>query len=255
MTMHAEFEQLSAYIDGELLPHERPPLEAHIATCVECAAGLAALRNTLADLATLSDAVRSEQDSWALRAAIAKERKLASRGKRAWGFSGAAAAVVAGLLAFTLTRSTTPEGGRHVAIPAIQSDTDYTQASACAALKQRGAQVDCPAVEELAAAPSLAGASSRSATAGSSSQTLKTSKGASDTFIAAGEKSAAECSATITHDAEPGTRVVATEIARYTGIPAYLYFLETPVRGRTRVELWITRATNCDVLLFQQGYR
>src|SRR2546425_456149 len=73
MTPHGELDQLSAYLDGELDPSDRAHLEAHLPTCAECRTTIDALRATVADLAALPDPEPSEQDSWALRAAIAAE--------------------------------------------------------------------------------------------------------------------------------------------------------------------------------------
>src|ERR1051326_4393796 len=120
MTTHAELEQLSAYVDGELTQHESVAVEAHVATCAECTSVLAAIRATLAALGALDEPTPSPQDSWALRSAIAKERRIASRGKRMWWLSGAAAAVAVGILTFALVRS--PATGSHLGV----SDTAAT---------------------------------------------------------------------------------------------------------------------------------
>src|SRR2546425_4804532 len=103
MTPHGELDQLSAYLDGELDPSDRAHLEAHLPTCAECRTTIDALRATVADLAALPDPVPSEQDSWALRAAIASARKPSKRWRRVAMAAGTAAAAVIAVVVFTHT--------------------------------------------------------------------------------------------------------------------------------------------------------
>ena len=47
---------LSAYLDGEMPPHESTALERHVAECEQCASELEALRDTVHALACLGRA-------------------------------------------------------------------------------------------------------------------------------------------------------------------------------------------------------
>ena len=49
------FEDLSAYLDGQLPPRARARLDAHLASCPACAASLADLRTLRTDLQALPD--------------------------------------------------------------------------------------------------------------------------------------------------------------------------------------------------------
>src|SRR5919197_6434579 len=96
MSPHPELEQLSAYLDDELDAAARSALEAHVTSCAECRTTLDALRSTIADLATLPAVAPTEQDSWALRAAIASARAPSKRWQRAaWAAGAVAAAAIA----------------------------------------------------------------------------------------------------------------------------------------------------------------
>ncbi len=48
-------DQMSEYLDGELPPHERVALEAHVAQCAECSRTLDELRSVVARAASLGD--------------------------------------------------------------------------------------------------------------------------------------------------------------------------------------------------------
>jgi putative zinc finger protein len=100
MMQHDELDQLSAYIDGELDAAERSRLEAHVSTCTDCRTSLDALRMTIADLKTLPEEEPTEQDSWALRSAIARARKPAKRWQRYIVAAGSVAAVAIAFVAF-----------------------------------------------------------------------------------------------------------------------------------------------------------
>lgn len=103
MAPHDELDQLSAYIDGELEAHEHARIEAHLPGCAECRATLDALRATVADLAELPEPVPTEQESWALRSAIARARRPVRRWQRAAVAAGSLAAAVVAFGAFALS--------------------------------------------------------------------------------------------------------------------------------------------------------
>jgi len=101
MSTHPDPEQLSAYIDGELPDRERDDLEQHLTGCADCSATLRALRATRADMRAMSAPVPSEQESWALRAAINKARRRPATRYRRWTVAaGSVAAVAAAVVVF-----------------------------------------------------------------------------------------------------------------------------------------------------------
>src|SRR5437660_8141806 len=95
MSTHPDPEQLSAYVDGELTGDERDDLEQHLTGCSDCSATLRALRATLADMRALPAPVPSEQEAWALRAAIAKARKRPATRYQRWAIAAGSVAAVA----------------------------------------------------------------------------------------------------------------------------------------------------------------
>jgi hypothetical protein len=110
MSQHDELDLLSAYLDGELDGAERARVDAHLPGCAECRDTLTALRDTVADLKTLPEAVPSEQDSWALRSAIARARKPSKTWQRVLFASGAVAAALVAIIAVTHQGSTNGHG-------------------------------------------------------------------------------------------------------------------------------------------------
>ena len=108
MSTHPDPEQLSAYVDGELTGTDRDDLEQHLTGCSQCSATLRSLRATLADMRALPSPAPSEQESWALRAAITKARRKPAERYRRWviAASGVAAVAVAVVVISTTGTST-----------------------------------------------------------------------------------------------------------------------------------------------------
>jgi hypothetical protein len=255
MITHRELEQLSAYLDGELPERERAVLEAHLERCGSCARVLASLRATQADLALLEAPVRDPRDSWALRAAIAKERKLArARTRWSWAAGAAAASLIAVALAVSL-RGGGPETAGTAASFALahggsatlnEVAVDYDEASAQAALARLSGR-------DAFAAGAEAGPGAGTAVAPAPpAQPLTTGDAPADRSAAIPSKPVEECARAIA--ASTAERLAVREFrgASFKGTPAYLLFFEAPAGDPERIELWIVARVDCDILYFAQ---
>src|SRR5437016_10140266 len=109
MSTHPDPEQLSAYVDGELTGADRDDLEQHLTGCSQCSATLRALRATLADMRALPSPAPSEQEPWALRAAITKARKKPAERYRRWVIAASGVAAVAIAVVVISTTGTSPQ--------------------------------------------------------------------------------------------------------------------------------------------------
>ena len=127
MAQHDELDLLSGYLDDELDQAERARVDAHLPGCAECRETLTALRATVSDLKTLPEPEPSEQDSWALRAAIARARKPTKAWQRILFASGAVAAALVAIIALTHQGSKSAGGGALASAPehavALYSDS------------------------------------------------------------------------------------------------------------------------------------
>lgn len=246
MTSHPEHDLLSAYADGETDAHERATIESHLATCAEARELLAAIRSTLRDLDAAGEPEMDPQVSFAIRAALARERKLAGRGRRyAWA-AGAAAAALIGVVGFVTLRPdgaaldrTSGAGG--AALEAF-SDQNYTKDSAGSLLQSEASKH----------AGGRSAATTTEMTAGEAGP-------AEDSAAAAGQFSAKqaddvgfrECLLTIEREPKDAN-LVRSIAARFEGEPVYLLLFEVPAGKPTRLELWVVARSGCDVRYFVQ---
>jgi anti-sigma factor RsiW len=101
---HLDHAILNEYLDAALAPERRAGVEAHLASCLECAARLAEVRSLFAALDALPDAPLPRDLSPAVVAAVSRGRTISSPvAARAFRFAFAAQALAAViLLAFAL---------------------------------------------------------------------------------------------------------------------------------------------------------
>lgn len=257
MSPHAELDQLSAYLDGELDTDERSSIEGHLPSCVECRSMLDALRATVADLAMLPEPVPSEQDAWALRSAIARARAPVKRWHRAAWAAGAAAAALVAVVAIVRpgadqgqTLATAPEAGRGAAGAGATANIVYdagafTASSAQAKLLQVAGKVSPGAtVRAVAPAPVTGGGAAPGA--------------AADTTVSEGEafsigpdvsREIDRCVAEIQRSTQQLLQPVEYDVGTYESKPAFLLFFRTT----ERYELWVVQRPSCDTLFFAQA--
>jgi len=135
MSTHTDTELLSAYLDGEVPEAARARLEAHLASCPECAGRRAALEAAAGAVAILPLVSPTAEEREAIRRGVLE--RLSATGQRAaggpgawrlalrWRLSaaaGAAALVVAGVFAYAAVRSSPPTpGGTTASAPAASS--------------------------------------------------------------------------------------------------------------------------------------
>src|SRR2546421_445288 len=121
MSTHADTELLSAYLDGRVPEAARARLEAHLASCPECAGRRAALEAAVGAVAALPLVSPTAEEKEAIRRGVLE--RVAGTGQPAggrpgawrrtlrWRLSaagGAAALVVAGVFAYVVVRSSSP---------------------------------------------------------------------------------------------------------------------------------------------------
>ena len=119
MTPHADTEQLSAYLDGEVPGSERAVIEQHLTSCSECSAKKAALEGVIRSVHNLPTVAATDAEHAALRRAVldgagAGGRVATLSRARAWRVFGATAgvaALLAGIVAFALVRAEGPKVG------------------------------------------------------------------------------------------------------------------------------------------------
>ena len=262
MNAHQEQDLLSAYADGELTEREQVTLEAHLASCADCRGVLGALRATLADLTTLDEAVPSEQDSWALRSAIAKERRVDRRGRRWYAISGGIAAAVVAVLAFALSTgggsstgaksvrellgadtgaggTGTTAGSTEVAL--LYSDVNYTAGAA----QQRLLALSPRAREDQFAATDSSTAKSAAVSAPAAAQLRAGYSG-----DAADRQRLARCVASVSSSTSEPLVPRYYEAARFDGDDVFLLVLEAT--SAKRLELWVVRRSDCQTKYFAQ---
>lgn len=256
MSSHPELDQLSAYVDDELAASERAALEVHLPTCAECRATLDALRATIADLSLLPDEAPTEQDSWALRSAIAAARRPARRWQRvAWSAGAVAAAAIAvvaivrpggapsgGDLAFETTSGAAAGGSTSI----IRYDAGaFTQASAHAKLLVISGKVTTNQVTSVPAARGAAGPST-TADAQTYGEALKSGSTVSPEDTA---RQIGRCVDEIQRSTQEYLSPVEYDVATYESKPAFLLFFQ--VAGR--YELWVVGRPSCETLYFAQA--
>jgi putative zinc finger protein len=260
MPSHDELDQLSAYLDGELDGAERSRVDAHLPTCAECRATLDALRATVTDLSTLPDAAPTEQDSWAIRSAIARSRTPAKRWQRAAWVAGT---VAAGLIAFV---AVTHAGGNSGALDAASTEQSSAVAPGGGAANVRVTTVagnfdPQSAQARLLAVSGKVPPATFPLTAGSSAATPRSksavvpdaTKGAAfDANAVPAERrpTAAldRCVRTVTRSTKQALTPLQYELVTFENKPAFFLFFSTP----DRVELWVMARSTCEVLYFAE---
>ncbi|MFN2640909.1 MAG: anti-sigma factor [Actinomycetota bacterium] len=251
MNAHEELELLSAFLDGELTDAERLRVDAHLPGCAECRATLDALRATLGDLGSLPRIEMDETSASRFDTHLAVRRSRRPSTSRVW-FSGAAAAAIIGLIAsFAILRhpAFAPEGapkalGAAAGSSGIEtSDTDYTAASARAALGEYPSK-DTFATGHYDAltAENAQAESGAGTTFGATRQYAPAATGADARFR--------ECATSVERGADLQT--VRYLIARFNGERAFFLFYLAPAQNATRAEVWVLRPSDCFTLYFAQ---
>lgn len=240
MTSHPEHDLLSAYADGESDARERAVLEAHLSSCGEARAVLGAIRATLDDLALMDEPQMDPQVSFAIRGAVARERKLSGRGRRYGWATGAAAAALIGVVAFMTfgpERGTVDGVSGGTSAPQAFSDENYTKGTVGAVLDELAAEYGPGSAKRndtTAAAPAAdSGAGTEVFSAESADQNF------------------AECLTTIERESD-SARLVRSLAARFEGNAVYLLMFEVPAKNPKRLELWVVSRGTCDIRYFTQ---
>jgi hypothetical protein len=251
MSPHDELDQLSAYIDGELEALDRTRLDAHLPGCAECRATLAALRATLADLNELPEPVPTEQDSWALRSAIARARRPVRRWQRAAVAAGSLAAAAVAVLAFTLTGgggggtldASAPqrEAAGAVSVPILASSENFTLQSAHAHLLEVSGKVAPGGARALAPGPASRGA----APLAEAAKETTYSAAIPDSSVQA---QIDRCVEVVKRSTQVLLTPVRYEVVTFESKPAFFLFFAT----QDRFELWVVSRDRCQVLYFAQ---
>ena len=264
MSTHPHPEQLSAYIDGELTGTDRDDLEQHLTGCSDCSATLRAMRATVADLRALPSPVPSEQESWALRAAITKARKRPARLYR-FGIaaSGVAAVTIAVIVLSTnatnvggnrrATAEASPTNGFHAPVlgaaqvpatlgPTYSFDsTNYTSHSAKTLFSSLQRTYDTGEVG--------AGVQNSPATAGSGTYLGRTPSG-SHADASVYRSRIAACERSVLSQDTASARPVAYIVGRYDSTPAFFLIYTVTSGGKTKTEMWIVQQKDCYIRLF-----
>lgn len=260
---HREREQLSAYLDGELGDAERTVLEAHISTCEQCAEALAALRATTTDLRLLAEASPPQQDSWALRSAIARARREQQRGPR-WGRVAMASSASAAVLALVvgsvvlLGGNGGGDGGQRALGPGSAADALLESAPTGVGIEVLDTSFDQQAARDLIVGTSTAASSGGGSSALSSGRDDGTEADApapGDSAKFAAEPHAARiasCENELFGDERQVERTPQRYIAaRYNDVAAYFLLYHLP--SEDGYELWVVARSDCsNVLLFEQ---
>lgn len=256
MPAHPELDQLSAYLDGELDAAGRTAVDAHIPSCAECRTTLDALRATIADLATLPEPAPTEQDSWALRSAIARAKTPSKRWQRvAW----AAGTVAAGVIAFVaITQGTSNKsgdleaatGGRNAAgstVPITTLAGNLNPQAAQARLLAISGKVADARAPQAQFAPSAAASDNRQEVANLSAGGAAYAVTPVDP-AAAPNAALDRCAAVVKRTTQELLTPRAYELVTFESKPAFFLFFSTP----DRIELWVVTRDRCEVLYFAQ---
>ena len=254
MTPHAELDQLSAYIDGELDAQERASVDAHLPTCAECRSTLDALKATIADLGTLPELAPTEQDSWALRSAIAQARKPVRRWQRMVVAAGSVAAVGIAIAAFVFSGGGNADkslealrnaGGQALtaggtAVPIYTSSENFTLEAAHQHLLAVSGKVTNK--DSRMVAPTAANESGSAADA----QFDVLSAGAPSARV---QSQIDRCVDVVTRSTQQLLTPFRYEVVTFEKKPAFFLIFSTT----DRFELWVVGRDRCDVLYFAQA--
>jgi hypothetical protein len=257
MAPHDELDQLSAYIDGELEAHEHARIEAHLPGCAECRTTLDALRATVAALTELPEPVPTEQDSWALRSAIARARKPVRRWQRAAVAAGSLAAAMVAVLAFALSggggggfrASQAPErsalGAGPAAVPVFTSSQNFSLQAAHTHLLEVSGKVPPGATRPLSS--DMRSSTSQPAAGGAAPEAQGFPLDAS----APNEKVKSQidrCVNVVRRSTQVLLTPVRYEVVTFESKPAFFLIFST----QERFELWVVTRDRCEVLYFAQ---
>ena len=255
MTTHPDPEQLSAYIDGELTGTGRDDLEQHLTGCSECSATLRGLRATVADMRALPSPVPSEQDSWALRSAIAKARRKPAERYRRWvvaaGSAAAVAAAIVGVVSLSHNTqketfgSTSSEVNSNRALAPLNSGSAEIQFDSTNYNSSSAKQLLAPVA---IAAPAVNGPRT---TKGSAGQTFgPTSSTASLADQTKYRSEILACEREIFSHGAGGARAQTYIVGRYDGTAAFFLIYSVVVSGKTKREMWVVQQSDCYIRLF-----
>jgi len=265
MSTHPDPEQLSAYIDGELTGDERDDLEQHLTGCSDCSATLRALRATVADMRALPAPVPSEQESWALRAAITKARKRPATRYQRWAVAaGSVAAVAIAIVAVTtvghnkagtvehtraaLSPQAAAGGGSAASLIEIDP-TNYTSASAPQLMFS--APVAAPAPPFGSASSGTAGAIVGGTTNGGTAGSQKAAGDTlTDTQRAAYLTSIQQCEQQVIPNNVSTLTPLRYIVGTYEKTPVFILIYSVPSGSETKLELWVVQREDCYIRLF-----
>jgi anti-sigma factor RsiW len=262
MSTHPEPEQLSAYIDGELSGNERDDLEQHLTGCLDCSATVRALRATVADMRAMPAPLPSEQESWALRAAITKARKRPATRYQRWTVAAGSVAAVAIAVVVVVTNvghnkpatfshtgtEVTPQAatGGGSAASLIEIDpTNFTRTSASQLVLNT--PVAAPAVP-------FGSAGSADTTGSSGGGAPSSQKAAGDTMTDAQRSSYLTAIQNCERQVIPNNVSTLTPlryiVGTYEGTPAFFLIYSVPAGSETKFELWVVQRTDCYIRFF-----
>ncbi|TML77073.1 MAG: hypothetical protein E6G04_09365 [Actinobacteria bacterium] len=215
MSTHPDPEQLSAYVDGELTGADRDDLEQHLTGCSQCSATLRALRATLADMRALPSPAPSEQESWALRAAITKARKKPAERYRRWVIAASGVAAVAIAVVVISTTGTSPK---------------KTEAGTA----------------NSSAAPPVLGGQSGTAAGTTPGERQVASSFQQNTYFPQIQR----CERLVLSKDTGNARAIAYIIGRYDSTPAFFLIYSLFVGGKSKTEMWVVQRSDCYIRLF-----
>jgi hypothetical protein len=277
MSIHEAFDLLSAYLDGELSDREKTMVDAHLATCADCALARDALRLTVGDLRALEDPVPSEQDSWALGAALARARRRGEQpryARFAMAASGAAAVLIG--VVFAVSQNGAPDRQAALAPEAaalgvdaatvLVTNENFTERSAHSFLlgfpvaaggsRQYGAAVADSAASEIAggAGQSADGDQGKGTVIPelAAPQSAPAARAAGPDPSAFTQKIAACQRREILPNTDERLEPVSYRVARYKKQPAFLIVYRVPDAKPVRLELWVLHQETCRTLYFAQ---
>jgi hypothetical protein len=265
MSTHPDPEQLSAYIDGELTGDERDDLEQHLTGCSECSATVRALRATVADMRALPAPLPSEQESWALRAAITKARKGPATRYRRWVVAaGSVAAVAIAVLAIGNVGQKRPNavfshtgaevspqaaaGGSAASLIEIDR-TNYTRTSASQLVLSAPVAVPGAATAPYSPANPNASTGTTSGSGGTGVQ-KDTITSLTDAQRSSYLTAIQNCERQVLPNNVSTLTPLRYIVGTYEGTPVFFLLYVVPSGNETKLELWVVQRNDCYIRLF-----
>ena len=249
MSTHPDPGQLSAYVDGELTGTVRDDLEQHLTGCSDCSATVRALRATLADMRALPAPVPSEQESWALRAAIAKARKRPAERYRRFVFAAGGVAAVAAAIAVGVTFSSNPHKTTAANSPAIPPQA-ATVAPPQIEIASTNFTAESARTLLTTARYATGGFVGTAPTPAGSTQGALLGRQLSNTDRNRYAPQIARCEGVVLSSGSRGATPLEYVIAKYQGTPAFFLIYSVVVGGKTKTEMWVVRESDCYIRLF-----